>query len=69
MTKFTKYINIKEKLPADHQLVDSRYVPLVTDTTKFNRHSAAELDKVLDTIQLSPREMAKLKQIIEAASK
>ena len=42
-------------------------MPLTTDAVEFNKHSMKDLDKVLDTIQMTPSEMTKLKQIIEAS--
>lgn len=60
MTSFEKHAIVPELLSDDYEMVD-------TVNTQFQKHSMQDLDKVLDTIQLSPQEMARLKQIIEAS--
>lgn len=65
MTNFKNTAIIAELLSNDYEMIGEA-MPLKTDAVKFNKHSMKDLDKVLDTIQLTPSEMAKLKQIIEA---
>lgn len=65
MTKFEKTINIVEQLPADHVMVEATWAPLTEDSVAFNKHSLAELDEVLDQLQISPTWLARLEQIIE----
>ncbi len=65
MTKFEKAINIVEQLPADHTVVEVRWAPATEDSVTLNKHSLAELDEVLDQLQLSPDWLARLEQIIE----
>lgn len=62
---FKKQKVIAELLSDDFEMIGDA-MPLSTDAVDLNRKSMKDLDKVLDTIQLSPAEMAKLKQIIEA---
>ena len=65
MTKFEKTINIVEQLPVDHAVVEVTWAPATEDSVAFNKHSLAELDEVLDQLQISPTWLAKLEQIIE----
>ena len=37
------------------------------EVEQFQKHSMKDLDKVLDTIQMTPKEIARLKLIIEAS--
>lgn len=66
MSQFMKQIIEPELLSADFEMVGEA-MPLTTDVVEFNKHSMKDLDKVLDTIQMTPSEMTKLKQIIEAS--
>lgn len=66
MTNFENTIIIAEQLTNNHEMIGEA-MPLTTDAVKFNKHSMKDLDKVLDTIQMTPSEMTKLKQIIEAS--
>ena len=54
MTKFEKTINIVEQLPADHAVVEATWAPATEESVEFNKHSLAELDEVLDQLQISP---------------
>lgn len=65
MTKFQKAINIVEQLPADHVMVEATWAPATEDSVEFNKHSLAELDEVLDQLQISPTWLVRLEQIIE----
>lgn len=65
MTKFEKTINIVEQLPADHVMVEATWAPATEDSVTLNKHSLAELDEVLDQLQISPTWLARLEQIIE----
>jgi len=60
MTNFEKGAIVAELLSDDFEMVE-------TEDAQFQKHSMQDLDKVLDTIQLSSNEMARLKQIIEAS--
>jgi hypothetical protein len=65
LTKFEKTINIVEQLPADHAVVEVTWAPATEESVEFNKHSLAELDEVLDQLQISPAWLARLEQIIE----
>ncbi len=58
MTEFEKTAIIAELISDDFEIVE-------TEET-VQKHSMKDLDKVLDEIQLSDKEMARLKLIIEA---
>ena len=58
MTEFKKTAIIAELISDDFEIVE-------TEET-VQKHSMKDLDKVLDEIQLSDKEMARLKLIIEA---
>ena len=58
MTNFEKTAIIAELISDDFEIVE-------TEET-VQKHSMKDLDKVLDEIQLSDKEMARLKLIIEA---
>lgn len=66
MTNFENTVIIAEQLTNNHEMIGEA-MPLTTDAVEFNKHSMKDLDKVLDTIQMTPSEMTKLKQIIEAS--
>ena len=66
MTNFENTVIIAEQLTNNHEMIGEA-MPLTTDAVKFNKHSMKDLDKVLDTIQMTSSEMTKLKQIIEAS--
>jgi hypothetical protein len=63
---FVKQTVTAELLSDDFEMI-GKAMPLSTDAVKLNKKSMKDLDKVLDAIQLSPEEMARLKQIIEAS--
>jgi len=65
MIKFTKGFSAAKVLPSDTKMT-GKVLPLGTDTVQFNKNSMQDLDKVLDQIELTPEQMAKLQQIIEA---
>ena len=65
MTKFEKAINIVEQLPEDHVMVEATWAPATEESVEFNKHSLAELDEVLDQLQISPAWLARLERIIE----
>jgi hypothetical protein len=58
LTEFEKTAIIAELISDDFEIVE-------TEET-VQKHSMKDLDKVLDEIQLSDKEMARLKLIIEA---
>jgi hypothetical protein len=58
LTNFEKTAIIAELISDDFEIVE-------TEET-VQKHSMKDLDKVLDEIQLSDKEMARLKLIIEA---
>jgi len=58
LTEFKKTAIIAELISDDFEIVE-------TEET-VQKHSMKDLDKVLDEIQLSDKEMARLKLIIEA---
>lgn len=64
--EFTKGIEVKAELDADHPMIDATLQPLTTDSVTLNRKSLKELDTVLDEmIELNPEWRVKLKKIIE----
>tara|TARA_Y100000389_G_C17463926_1_gene523927 strand:+ start:1371 stop:1580 length:210 start_codon:yes stop_codon:yes gene_type:complete len=63
--KFKKGVSIAEVLPHTIKMV-GKEMPLTTDAVEYNKHSLKDLDKVLEQIEFTPEQLAKLKQIIEA---
>lgn len=61
MTKFEKTAIIAELISDNFEMVETE------ETQQFQKHSMKDLDKVLDTIQMTPNEIARLKLIIEAS--
>ena len=61
MTNFEKTAIITELLPNEFEMLEAQEVE------QFQKHSMKDLDKVLDTIQMTPKEIARLKLIIESS--
>lgn len=55
MTKFENH----------NTIVEVTWAPATEDSVTFNKHSLAELDEVLDQLQISPSWLARLEKIIE----
>lgn len=55
MTKLEKAVSI----------VEATWAPTTEDSVTFNKCSLAELDEVLNQLQISPTWLARLEQIIE----
>ena len=59
MSRFEKQTIEPELLSDDFEMVDCEI--------QVRKHSMKDVDKVLDKVKLSPTEMARLKQIVEAS--
>ena len=67
MSEFKKGVVVADLLSDKVEMIGEA-MPLETDAVEFNKRSLAELDEVLDQIQISPAWIAKLEQIIEDAN-